>query len=53
MVAVIGGIRHFLHGPGPGKLAFLNALGQEPPVFLDPGLRRRVGTAAEMEATQL
>ncbi len=36
MVAVIGGIRHFLHGPGPRQLAFLNALGLGPPVFLDP-----------------
>jgi hypothetical protein len=36
MVAVIGGIRYFLHSPGPRQLAFLNALGLGPPVFLDP-----------------
>jgi transposase len=36
MVALIGGKRFMLRGPGPRQLAFLDALGLDPPVFLDP-----------------
>jgi hypothetical protein len=36
MVAVIGGKRFMLCRPGPRHLAFLDALGLDPPVFLDP-----------------
>lgn len=39
MVAVIGGTRYMLSGPGPKQLAFLGALGLGPPVFLDPTCR--------------
>ena len=36
MVALIGGARHMLSGPGHKQLAFLGALGLGPSVFLNP-----------------
>ena len=39
MVAVIAGERFMLRSPGPTQLAFLEALGLGPPVFLDPRYR--------------
>jgi len=39
MVAVIGGHRFMLRGPGSTQLAFLEALGLGPPAFLDPRYR--------------
>ena len=39
MVAVIAGERFMLRGPGPTQLAFLEALGLRPCVFLDPHYR--------------
>ena len=39
MVAVIGGQRHMLRGPGPDQIAFLQSLGLGPPTFLDPRCR--------------
>ena len=39
MVAVIAGERFMLRSPGPTQLAFLEALGLGPRVFLDPRYR--------------
>ena len=39
MVALVGGQRLMLHGPGRRQMAFLEALGLGPPVFVDPNCK--------------